>query len=99
MSEVIDITSKPRHQKTDDVFKRTFRDCYHGHYIVDATLHLVTCGKCNKELNPMWVLEDLSRKDSNNRHRLLDVQRELKETEEKMHCKCDKCGKMTRIKR
>ena len=96
MSEVLDFKIKP---KDDGVFKRTYRECMHGSYIVDETLNQVECGKCKKTLNPMWVLNELARTESNNRYRLADVKRELKETENKMHCKCDKCGKMTRIAR
>ena len=90
MSDIIEISSRKKADNLDNVFKRMPRECYHGIYRVDDSLNIVVCGKCNQELNPMWVLNELARKDSTNRHRLMDLQRELKKTEEKMHCKCDK---------
>lgn len=97
MSDIVDISIRKNKAADDRVFKERFRECRHGSYIVDETLNQVTCGLCKKELNPMWVLKDLAMIESNNRHRLSELKRELKSTENKMHCKCDKCGKMTRI--
>ena len=99
MSDIIEISSKKKSEKLDLVFNRKAKECYHGLYMVDESLNKVTCGKCNKELNPIWVLNELAHKNSKNRHRLMDLKMELKKTEDKMHCKCDKCGKMTRIAR
>lgn len=99
MKEVLEFKYKQKSKTdlVDSVFKRKYNDCYHTSFEIDLSKNHVECGKCKAILNPMWVLNEIANKESNNRHRLIDLKKEIEETKNKMHCKCDKCGKMTRI--
>lgn len=68
-------------------------------YIVDEALAEVTCSLCNEKLNPMWVLNQIAKRES----RMLQAHEryvdEMKRLKERSRTKCDSCGKMTRISR
>ncbi len=76
--------------------------CQHGDFLVDETKAEVECGICKEKLNPMWVLNRIAQADSNFRRehaRLRAVNQIMKEKmENRTRCKCQHCGKMTRIK-
>lgn len=96
---VIELKISEKKPEEKSVFQRASRQCYHSHFMVDETLNNVTCGKCKKELNPMWVLKELCQNEAYDRRRLSQLREEVKATENKMRCKCENCGKMTRIAR
>jgi hypothetical protein len=97
MNDVIDFKSKKR--LPENVINKITRECYHGSFLVDESKNHVECAKCKAILNPMWVLIELAQNESRNRWKLQKLKEEIISNEQKMNCKCDKCGKMTRISR
>ena len=84
----------------EKVFKITsWPKCNHSNYLVDTSLQEVECGKCGKKLNPMYVIEQMCNAESQQRHRLSELKKEVENTELKMKCKCQHCKQMTRIQR
>lgn len=74
-------------------------NCQHNEILVDDELAYVECGLCGEKLNPIWVLKKMC----NREHRAIDRIERLNDLAEKAikknRCKCEKCGKMTRIQR
>lgn len=68
-----------------------------GPYLVDEKLAEVECGTCHAKLNPMHVLGELARQETNwhtyRRTYLEQVQR----LRERSRTKCEHCNRMTRI--
>lgn len=67
-------------------------------YIVNQREAEVECGRCRTRLNPMWVLGQLATADrrmaeTRNAAAAADAARR-----ERQRCKCQHCGKMTRIR-
>jgi len=58
----------------------------------------VECGGCGVRLDPMFVLRQFALQDSIWRQRKEGAERIAKEYEERTRCKCQHCGKMTRIR-
>lgn len=73
--------------------------CRHSKFLIDETLNTVECGLCHKELNPIWVLTECARTESFAKRQLVYVQKLTEKAEKKNRCKCENCGKMTRIQR
>ena len=73
--------------------------CYHEQFVVDQAKAEVECGTCGERLNPMWVLQQLTARDSrfHDAHRIYNET--MKRLDERVRTKCDHCGKMTRIRR
>lgn len=69
----------------------------HGPYLVDESLSLVECGTCKRELNPMFVLKALAESDSALAFRMNSLRKTVEKYEARLRCKCQHCGKMTRI--
>lgn len=83
--------------KVIQVVERFARKCQHNKFILDDQLGYVKCGICGEQLNPMWVIQRFA----DSEHRLfqhLEKLRNLVEvTKGKARCKCEHCGKVTRI--
>lgn len=75
------------------------RVCMHNRFILDTSLDAVTCGICGEKLNPMWVLENLAIRESRYEIRIRKLQKTEEKTAAKLRCKCEHCGKMTKIYR
>lgn len=75
--------------------------CIHTKFKVDETLEHVECGLCGKQLNPMWVLIQFGNTESRYFHRInmLKDQAEKAKAKAKNRCKCEHCGKMTKIQK
>jgi hypothetical protein len=57
----------------------------------------VECGNCGTKLDPVWVLLQLARHESNyNRKREIAAE-EMKRLRERERTQCEHCGKMTKI--
>lgn len=72
--------------------------CSHRNMIVDEDLAEVECQDCGAKLNAVAMLARFASEESR-WHRqgvaLRELQRKL---EEKQRCKCQHCGKMTRVR-
>ena len=73
--------------------------CRHNKFIVDETLNEVQCGICGSYLNPMWVLKHLCGHEHRAANHLKELEQQVEKTKDKLRCKCQHCGKMTRIHR
>lgn len=76
--------------------QRCKKQLTHGPFVVNEANAEVVCKTCGEKLNPMWVLASLAKSEARNSHRLEKLQEQVRETETKMRCKCEHCGKMTR---
>lgn len=68
-------------------------------FIVDEKLDQVTCSKCGERLNPMWVLKQLTNRDSRFHEAHRRYHEEQQRLAERARTKCQHCGEMTRISR
>ncbi len=66
-------------------------------FVVDASLAEVECSLCHEKLNPMWVLGELTKRDSRFHEAHRRYHEETKRLKERSSTKCQCCGKMTRI--
>lgn len=73
--------------------------CSHNKYIVDPKLNTVECGICGEKLNPMWVLTELCNQEQRAYRRLQVLNEQAEKAIAKNRCKCQKCGKITRIQK
>jgi len=87
------------------IFERRYVKCGDKHVIghlgpfeIDASAASVTCGHCKKELNPYWVLEEMSRAEHRFKRLIADYKRMKAEAEEKLRTKCEHCNKMTKVR-
>ncbi len=71
--------------------------CRHNKWYVDETLAEITCGICEQKLNPIWCLVQQAKTERRLKWRFDELQTLVKKSEDKLRCKCQKCGKMTRI--
>lgn len=62
----------------DNVFTTTaFKNrCQHNEYIFDESLNVIECSMCNKELNPIWIIEQLVNAESRLSQRLKYLEEE-----------------------
>lgn len=74
-----------------------YMSCKHPNFTIDVATDSVECGLCHEKLSPMWVLVQLSDKHNYLRHRYTEIVRHSEKAQSMNRCKCDKCGKMTRI--
>lgn len=72
--------------------------CSHKTFIIDDSLNEVECEQCHAKLNPMWVLARLAAEEGDWRRRSEIAHAIEAKLETRTRCKCDHCGKMTRIK-
>lgn len=80
------------------VLKRSFK-CIHNKFIVDPELDYVRCGICGEHLNPMCVLRDLANREHRASQRVRVLNEMAEKAIQKNRCKCEHCGKMTRIQK
>lgn len=81
------------------VVRRHDFSCSHNKYVIDERLNIVECGICGKELNPMWVLKQIADGESRFSRTLDSLKEKIEKTKNKLRCKCQHCGKITRISR
>ena len=73
--------------------------CMHNKYILDESLKKVTCGICSKELSPVWVLMQYRNHENRLRMSINALEKVKDRADKKNKCKCEHCGKMTKIER
>lgn len=71
--------------------------CMHRRFTIDPCERYVRCATCDERLDPMWALSQLANKESGLRRELEHVQKLVDKNEKKLRCKCQHCGKMTKI--
>jgi len=80
--------------------RRTYRPekCSHKYMTVDEELNEVTCDDCGAKLNPVGMLLRFAHEESRwmqERVRLMELHKQL---DTRVRCKCQHCGKMTKIR-
>jgi hypothetical protein len=71
--------------------------CQHNRYLIDEKLSYVECALCGEHLNPMWVIGQFCNAEARAMRRLEDLKIKVEKAASKNRCKCEKCGKMTRV--
>lgn len=74
-------------------------ECPHTVVRVDGKLWLVKCEKCGEQVDPIQFLVDLANEERSHTYRVNDLVKEEEKVKGKMRCKCEHCGKITRIVR
>lgn len=105
-SKIVKLPVHTKGSKREPVLKRkTFADKMHKKecdhtdtdYVVDVSDSQVECGTCGNKLNPMWVLEQLARRE----HRFHEAEKTYREAiarlEKRQKTKCQHCGEITKI--
>lgn len=83
----------------DIITRKVDFNCQHNKYIVDERLEYVECALCGEKLNPMWVMSQLCLLEARYNMRLKHLGKLCEKAGKKNHCKCEHCGKMTKIQR
>ncbi|ODN41126.1 hypothetical protein [Piscirickettsia litoralis] len=71
--------------------------CQHGRFRVDHRMAYVECGICGEKINPMWALHNIAKQESRYSLRLDSLNAQSEKAALKNRCKCQHCGKMTKI--
>ncbi len=74
-----------------------FRRCKHLRILVDESKPFAECRDCKQQLNPMQTLARFAREETNWKLQLDELKKTNIEYEKRSRCKCQHCGKMTRI--
>jgi len=78
--------------------KRSFK-CAHNKFVVDPELDYVECGICGERLNPIWVICEFANREHRANQRIRALNEIAEKAIQKNRCKCEHCGKMTRIQK
>jgi len=78
---------------------KIFKDakCEHKQIVVDEALWQIECAECGKILDPIYYLAQIARKEIRVQWNIDELRKEEQKISQKLRCKCDHCGKMTRI--
>lgn len=71
--------------------------CAHKNITIDDSNTMVHCDDCGEKINPVWLLGEFMRIESQWGQALAKLGRQLDEAQRKVQCKCTHCGKMTNI--
>ena len=66
-------------------------------FTIDVDAGKCFCGKCQGEVSPMFVLEELMKKESQWMRTMATYQDQMKRLAERSRTKCQHCGEMTRV--
>lgn len=80
-----------------DASHRFGGSCAHNQFIVDEALNTVECGLCHAQLNPIWVLRQLSNTEARYWRHLEALKATAEDAKGRNRCKCEHCQQMTRI--
>lgn len=86
----------------DSVIKAVSRfssRCAHSSFLFDPSFGYVTCAICSKHLDPMWVIGQFCNEEERMNYQLASLEESVKKTKDKLRCKCEHCGKITKIVR
>ncbi len=67
-------------------------------YFYSAAESEVTCGGCSARLNPVWVIGQMAQQESQWIEGRKVYLRLKEEHESRKRCKCQHCGRLTRIR-
>lgn len=85
---------------TENVLKKVHGfKCQHNKWLVDDKLAYVECGICGEKLNPMWVIGQMCYRETRANMRIAELDRTAELAANKNRCKCQHCGKMTKIQK
>lgn len=71
--------------------------CQHLRVMVDSDKAECECKDCGEKLNAISVLVRYATEESRLSMRIAAMKEEREKLEKRVRCKCDHCGKMTRI--
>jgi uncharacterized Zn finger protein len=75
--------------------------CKHNKLIVDEGLAMLTCGDCGEQLDPMWILARMAKKEETLQRKLYQQYVRLCNIEaavrRKVRTKCKHCGRVTPV--
>ena len=71
--------------------------CSHKNITIDDSNSMVHCDDCGEKINPVWLLGEFMRIESQWGQALAKLRSQLDEASSKVRCKCTHCGKMTNI--
>jgi len=73
------------------------KQCKHRNISIDQSLYYVKCDDCGEMIDPVYFLHSLALEENHLKWRITELKEELEKLSQKTKCKCDHCGKMTRI--
>lgn len=95
----LQIKKKPAHKAIELVDSGFKLDaCKHHHVEVDESLALLTCLDCKERLDPLHYIVGVAKKIRGWYFELEQVKKQRAELAKRQACKCQFCGKMTRIR-
>lgn len=71
--------------------------CKHRRLLVDQDNAFVECKDCGEKLNPIAMLSRFANEETRWNMERENLNKALEKFREKSRCKCQHCGKMTRI--
>lgn len=71
--------------------------CAHKNITIDDSNTMVHCDDCGEKINPVWLLGEFMRIESQWGQALARLHRQIEDAQRKVQCKCTNCGKMTKI--
>ena len=86
---------------SDALARFKHKSCPHTEVRVDETLYYIECANCGQRLNPIGWLIDVAKKGERGLFECEIVQKRkerlLKNIAARNRCKCEHCGKLTKI--
>lgn len=102
-TNILELPVKPRPAADEGAMLQPvpYDKCQHTFtsFEVDVDAGKCRCKKCNEEVSPMFVLEQLMKAESRWMRTLDTYKDSMKRLAERSRTKCDHCGKMTGISR
>jgi len=74
------------------------KDCKHPSILVDEDMRYIECADCHEKLNPIYWLKRRAVEEANEKWVLLELQKQVKKTENKVRMKCRFCGQFNSIR-
>lgn len=71
---------------------------HHGPYVIDQRAAQVQCQACGMLMNPIQCLVEYARQWEHIDWRMEEMRKLKAKLEEKQRCKCEHCGKFTKVK-
>ncbi len=83
--------------------RKRFNDsiCNHRNILVDERLMTLECADCGEELNPIHYIASLARRECTAKYNVTALVERIEKLDKKLkdknRCKCEHCGKLTKI--
>lgn len=102
-TNILELPVKPRASADDGPMLQPvpYSHCNHlfATFEIDMDAQKCRCKKCNEEVSPMFVLQQLMKTESRWMRQREAYQDEMKRLAERSRTKCRHCGEMTEISR